>query len=349
MRRILIISAISIGLVALIVVKLLSNKEKVAGKIYIHDTTAPILVEDTLPGMHSFENSLSFMGTFEPIRQNSIGSDASGKIVQIAVKEGDYVTAGQVLAKVDNEYLLLQLQNLEVTIEGQKKDDQRFTTLSASQAIPEVQAEKNRLALESLEIQKKQLQKQINSTSIKAPFSGVISKKFIDLGSVVGPGVPLFEITDISSLKLTVYVPEAEIMKFSKAQKVNVGADIYADRRFDGTISNIAVQADKSHNFAVQVTVSNANKELMAGMYGNMSVANQESKNALAIPRAALIGSTQNPQVYVIKNGKAVLTGFQAGISDGTHVEVANGLDKNDRIVIKGQVNLQNNSNVKTK
>jgi RND family efflux transporter MFP subunit len=349
MKRILIISAISIGLVALIVVKLLSNKEKVAGKIYIHDTSAPILVEDTIPGMHTFDNALSFMGTFEPIRQNSIGSDASGKIVQISVKEGDYVTAGQVLAKVDNEYLLLQLQSLEVTIEGQKKDDERFTSLSASQAIPEVQAEKNKLALESLEIQKKQLQKQINSATIKAPFSGVITKKFIDLGSIVGPGVPLFEITDVSSLKLTVYVPEAEIMKFSKSQKVTVTADIYTGRNFEGTISNIAVQADKSHNFEVEVTVSNPNKDLMAGMYGNMSVTNQESKNALAIPRAALIGSTQNPQVYIIKNGKAMLTSFQAGISDGTHIEVANGIDKNDRIVTKGQVNLQNNSNVKTK
>jgi RND family efflux transporter MFP subunit len=299
--------------------------------------------------MHTFDNALSFMGTFEPNRQNSIGSDASGKIVQISVKEGDYVTAGQVLAKVDNEYLLLQLQNLEVTIEGQKKDDERYTTLSASQAIPEVQAEKNKLALESLEIQKKQLQKQINSATIKAPFSGVITKKFIDLGSVVGPGVPLFEITDVSSLKLTVYVPEAEIMKFTKSQKVNVSADIYTGRTFDGTITNIAVQADKSHNFAVQVTVSNSDKALMSGMYGNMSVNNQESKDALAIPRSALIGSTQNPQVYVIKNGKAMLTSFQAGISDGTHIEVARGIEKNDRIVIKGQVNLQNNSNVKTK
>jgi RND family efflux transporter MFP subunit len=349
MKRILIISAVSIGLIALIVVKLFSNKEKVAGKIYIHDTSAPILVEDTVPGMHSFENALSFMGTFEPIRQNSIGSDASGKIIQMSVKEGDYVSAGQVLAKVDNEYLLLQLQNLEVTIQGQKKDDERFTSLSENQAIPAVQAEKNKLALESLEIQKKQLQKQINSATIKAPFSGVITKKFIDLGSVVGPGIPLFEITDVSSLKLTVYVPEAEIMKFSKSQKVIVNADVYADKNFDGTISNIAVQADKSHNFAVQVTVSNPNKELMAGMYGNMSVANQTSKNALSIPRSALIGSTQNPQVYVIKNGKAILTSFQAGISDGTHIEIASGIEKNDNIVIKGQVNLQNNSNVKIK
>jgi RND family efflux transporter MFP subunit len=146
-----------------------------------------------------------------------------------------------------------------------------------------------------------------------------------------------------------VYVPEAEIMKFGKSQKVNVKADIYADKNFDGTITNIAVQADKSHNFAVQVTVSNPNKELMAGMYGNMSVANQTSKNALSIPRSALIGSTQNPQVYVIKNGKAILTSFQAGISDGTHIEVASGIDKNDKIVIKGQVNLQNKSNVKIK
>jgi hypothetical protein len=109
------------------------------------------------------------------------------------------------------------------------------------------------------------------------------------------------------------------------------------------------VQADKSHNFKVQITINNSNRELMAGMYGSASLTNSESITALSIPRKALIGSTKNPQVYIVRNGKSILTSFNAGTSDGEYIEVISGISKSDRIVVKGQVNLQNNSNVKTK
>jgi RND family efflux transporter MFP subunit len=216
-------------------------------------------------------------------------------------------------------------------------------------AVSGVQLEKTKLGLKSAEIQKKQLQKQLKSTTIVAPFSGVITKKLIDLGSMIGPGTQLVEITDISSLKLTVSVPERDIMKFKLNQKVQVSADIYSGKVFEGTVSNLSVQADKAHNFKVQITVRNSNQEIMAGMYGSVSLANSKSVTSLAIPRKALVGSSKNPQVYVMRNGKAYLTSFNAGTSDGDFIEVISGIAKTDQVVVKGQVNLQDKSNVKTK
>jgi hypothetical protein len=86
----------------------------------------------------------------------------------------------------------------------------------------------------------------------------------------------------------------------------------------------------------------------MAGMYGSVFLSNSKSTTALAVPRKALVGSSKNPQVYVVRNGKAILTSFNAGTSDGDYIEVISGLSKSDKIVTKGQVNLQNNANVKT-
>jgi hypothetical protein len=97
----------------------------------------------------------------------------------------------------------------------------------------------------------------------------------------------------------------------------------------------------------VQIVVSNPSSQLMAGMYGSASLSNTKSVTALSIPRKALVGSSKNPQVYVVKNGKAVLTSFNAGTSDGEFIEIIGGISKNDKIVVKGQVNLQDNSNVK--
>lgn len=348
-KRLIIIIIVGVGLVGLTAMKLMSNQKAVQKKIYIHDSEAAVLVEETAPSIHTFESAFSYLGTFEPIRQNTIGSDASGKIVRLNIEEGDRVSQGQVIAKIDDEMLQLQLENAEVNIEGQKNDDIRYTNLAKDNAVPGVQVEKTKLGLKSAEIQKKQLQKQLRSTNITAPFSGVITKKLVDLGSVIGGGSQIVEITDISSLKLTVSVPERDILKFKLGQAVSIKADIYGDRMFNGKVTNVSVQADKSHNFKVQITVKNAQQELMAGMYGSVSLVNSKSVTALAIPRKALVGSSKNPQVYVIRNGKAILTSFNAGTSDGEFIEVISGLSKSDKIVIKGQVNLQNNSNVKTK
>lgn len=347
-KRVITIITVSAVLIGLVVLKLAKNKAEVEKKIYIHDSSAAVLVETTVPEMHTFERSLNFLGTFEPIRQNTIGSDASGKVIQLNIEEGDRVGKGQMIAKIDDELLKLQLENAEVNIESQQKDDARNSNLVKENAISGIQLEKTKFGLRSAEIQRKQLQKQLRSTSITAPFSGVITKKMIDLGSVIGPGTPLVEITDISSLKLTVNVPERDILKFKLNQTVEVRADLYGDRVFKGKVSTLSIQADKSHNFKVQITVSNPKQELMAGMYGSVSLTNNQSRTALAIPRKALVGSSKQPQVYVVRNGKSLLTSFTAGTSDGEFIEVTNGLKKSDIIVSKGQVNLQHNSNVKT-
>ncbi|MCE3295113.1 MAG: hypothetical protein K0R65_827 [Crocinitomicaceae bacterium] len=348
MKRIIIISVVAVVLIGLTVAKLMGNKAKAAEKIYIHDSDAEILVEEGRPETHTFESSLMFLGTFEPVRQNTIGADTQGKIISLNVDEGDRVSQGQLIAKVDGEMLELQLQNAEISIEGQKNDDARYTNLSKENAVAGVQVEKTKLGLRSAENQKKQIQKQLRNTNIRAPFSGVITKKMVDVGSFLGNGSPIVEITDISSLKLTINVPERDILKFKQQQKVIVKADIYGDRTFEGKVTNISVLADKSHNFEVQITVKNAKQELMAGMYGSVALTNNKSVSALAVPRKALVGSSKKPQVYVIRNGRAVLTSFTSGTSDGEFLEVISGIQESDRIVVKGQVNLQDNTKVKT-
>jgi RND family efflux transporter MFP subunit len=350
MNKRLIISIITaIFLIIIIVMKLLSNKEKAEAKIYIHDVTEKTLVEAQLPSNHTFNSSLSFLGTFEPFRQNTINSDAQGKVVKILIEEGDKVSHGQFIAKVDDELLQLQMENADVNLEGKKNDDARNSYLAKDKAISEVQLEKTKLDLKSAEIQKQLLQKQIKMTNIIAPFSGIITKKYVDLGSVIGPGTPLVEITDISFLKLTVNIPERDILKFKVNQSVKVLADIYGNKKFDGEISSISVQADKSHNFKVQILVKNNKQELMAGMYGSVGLQNSQSKTCMALPRKALIGSSKNPQVYVVRNGKAKLISFNSGTSDADYIEIVSGISKNDKIITKGQVNIQNNSNVKVK
>jgi RND family efflux transporter MFP subunit len=338
--------AIGIVLLALTITRLMANKKSVEEKIYIPDVNASVLVEVEKPRWFTFQDQFSYLGTFEPYRQNLIGSEANGKVISINVEEGDQVSQGSILAKLDDEMIRLQIEALEVNLEGQEKDDDRYTTLSNQNAAPAVQAEKTKLGIKASKIQLKQLQKQLASTTIKAPFSGVITKKLTDLGSVIGAGSPVVEITDISQLKLTVSIPERDIQKFKVNQNIEISTD-QLNETMEGKITNISVQADKSHNFKVQITVKNAGLKLRAGMYGSATLRSSQKITSLSIPRRALVGSLKNPQVYVIRQGKAQLVSFSTGLSEGDVLEVRSGLNANDQVVVRGQINLKNNKNVK--
>jgi len=130
---------------------------------------------------------------------------------------------------------------------------------------------------------------------------------------------------------------------------VILNADVYGSKEFKGTVSSVSYKADASHNFKIEITTPNSKEHpLMAGMYGSVALNNSKAKTALAIPRKALIGSTKKSKVFVIRGGKAKLFSFTAGIGDSEFIEVVDGLSENDLVVVKGQINLQNNTNVIT-
>lgn len=347
MKRIIFISLAVLALIGLVVAKLLSNADKAKKKIYIHDMNAAVLVETSQPQMHTFESAFSYLGTFDAMHQNNVAAEGSGKLIELLVKEGDRVNKGQVLAKLDDELVNLQIENAKLNIAQLKNDAARFANLRKEQAVSSMEAEKMELALKTAEVQLKQLQKQLRGTKVLAPFSGVVTKKMADLGSMVMPGTPIVELTDIAELKLSISVPERDVMKFKKGQKVSVHVDAL-DQTLSASIYSISVQADALHNFKVQVLVRNtAANPVYAGMYGTVLLENNQKVSALAVPRKALIGSTKKPQIYVVRAGKARLTPFSPGTSDGNFIEVVSGLSQDDQIVVKGQVNLEDNMNIK--
>lgn len=348
-KRIIVIAVGAVVLVGLGAMKLISNKEEIEAKLFIRDASEAILVDVVQPTMHTFESALSFLGSFDAAHQNNIASDGSGKLVKLLVEEGDLVSTGQTIAKLDDELIQLQIQEAQLNLDNLKNDNARYSSLKKDNVIASAEVEKIELAVKTTEVKIKQLQRQLRSTTIVAPFSGVVSKRMVDLGSMVMPGTPIVELTDISSLKLTISVPERDVLKFTKGQVVLANVDVYGNLDFTGKISQIAVQADATHNFKIQATIQNSGaNRIMAGMYGSVSLNNSKSTTAQAVPRKALVGSSKNPQVYVVRNGKAILTSFNAGTADGDYIEVISGLSKSDKIVTKGQVNLQNNVNVKT-
>ena len=186
------------------------------------------------------------------------------------------------IAKLDDDQLRYQIEALHVTLEGYQNDLKRYEVLVKGDATPAINLERTQLSIRATQAQIKQLQKQVANTTVTTPFSGIITEKMVEKGSVVSVGSPIAKLTDISTLKLVVDVPEKAINQFHIGQPISVSTEVYPNVQFAGRVTLIAAQGDAAHNYPVEITVQNSGKNLLrAGMYGSIANTNKtENANA---------------------------------------------------------------------
>jgi membrane fusion protein (multidrug efflux system) len=254
------------------------------------------------------------------------------------------------LFSLDNSLLKLQLQTVEVQIEGLEDDVKRYTILTEADAVQGVQLEKARLGLKSAKVQKATLLEHISKTSVKAPFNGIVTAKLNEEGGFAAPGVPLLQITDISTLRFTVNVPENDLVKFQNNQTYKINADVYPDISLSGKVSMIGSKANMGNSFPIQFQVANTkNLSIKSGMFGKVNLSESEQEQGILIPTSAIMEENGIAKVYVIKNGKAVLKTITTSKTIGNKTLVSSGLKEDDIIVTNGFINLFDNANITTK
>ncbi len=341
---------VAVVIVALFVFKLKTNKNIAEERVYQYDKEQAINVQvDTLQ-LENVKSEYSYTGTFEPNKETKISAELQGKINTILVDVGSVVSKGQTLIQLDNSLLKLQLQTIEVQIEGLEADVNRYTILAKADAIQGVQLEKAELGLKSAKVQKATLLEQINKTTIKAPFNGVVTAKLSEEGAFAAPGVPLLQITDITTLKFTVNVPEKDLSQFKLNQSYSLTADAYPELSLSGKATMIGSKANMGSSFPIQFTVKNTSDlKIKAGMFGKVLLKSETTEKGIIIPSSAIQGTDNQPQVYVVKNGKALLQNITISKKIQNKAVVSNGLNEGDVIVTNGFINLFDGANVTVK
>ncbi len=349
MKKVLYI-IIPLALIAIVVIKLKSNKEIVKDKVYQYDKNQAINVQVDTIKSELIGAEFAYSGTFEPNKETRLSAEIQGKINDVLVDIGTFVTKGQSLIQLDNSLLKLQLQSAEVQVEGLEADVKRFTVLANADAVQGVQLEKAELGLKSAKVQRATLLEQINKTTIKAPFNGVVTAKLTEEGAFAAPGLPLLQITDISVLKFTVNVSENDLSSFQLNQTFPINADAYSDVLLSGKATMIGSKANMGSSFPVQFIVSNTSDlKIKSGMFGKVNLKSENQKTGIIIPASAIVGSSSQPQVYKVKNGKAVLNSISIAQKIKNKTVVAKGLEEGDVIVTNGFINLFDNANVTIK
>jgi len=274
-------------------------------------------------------------------------SRINGKIVRVLVKEGDYVRVGQTLAIVQGDKLNVNLQNAQAVYNNAEADLKRFESAFATGGVTKQQLDQSKLQLENAKNSLQSAKLNTSDANIKATINGVVNSKKIEPGTYVSPGTPLFDIVNVSTLKLRVNVDEKNVALLKLGQRIEVTASVYGDKKFSGNITFIAPKADETLNFPVDIEIkNNVNNELRAGMYGTAIFGADKSENLLVVSRAAFVGSVSSNQIFINENGVAKLKNVTSGRNFGDYVEILQGLKEGDLAIISGQINLLDNTAV---
>lgn len=348
LKKILYIT-IPVILLGLVVVRLKKNKELAKTNIVQFNKEAAIAVIADTVVLQEVAFPSTFSGTFEPNLETKLSAELQGKINAVFVDVGDFVQKGQPLIQIDNSLLKLQLEGIEVQIEGLELDAKRYTILTKADAIQGVQLEKTLLALKAAKIQKATLAEQIQKTTIKAPFSGVVTAKLTEQGAFAAPGIPLLQITDIAVLKFTINIPETDLALFQIGKSYTITPDVMQNEFINGKMYMVGSKANAGNSYAIQFKINNTDLSLKAGMFGKVIVKNYRSAKGIVIPSSAIIGSATNPQVYVVKNGKAIKQDVLIQSTLQNQVLLASGIVAGDVIVVNGFINLYDGANVTIK
>lgn len=351
--RTIIIAAVVIGLIILAGFKLASNKKKSEEETQIvAKSNDSIAVNIAKVEFRDINTDYIANGIFEPFQEMNFPSEISGKVISVKVDEGSFVRVGQTLAVIRADQQSIDLTAAQAAFQNAKIDNERYENAYKSGGVTQQQLDISRLQLKNAKAQLDHAKIKVGDTQVKATINGIINQRMIEPGSFVNPGTTMFEIVNVTSLKLRVEIDENQVTKYKTGDNIKVKASVYPDKEFVGKISFIAPKASGSLNFPVDIVVTNGTEnELKAGMYGTAVFSILEDKTQkkpiLTIPRDAFVGGLSSGEVFVVKDGKSYLKKIVSGRNFGDQIEVLSGLNEGEIVVTAGQVNLSDGSVVK--
>ncbi|AFM03028.1 RND family efflux transporter, MFP subunit [Bernardetia litoralis DSM 6794] len=300
------------------------------------------------------DENINLTGTFEAEKELGIIAEGQGRITSLPIKEGQQVSKNQAVAKIDDTSIQAQLNSIRATVAKAKKDVERYERLTKAGAISQQQYEEVKLNYQSTQANLTNVEQQLNYSTARSPMAGIIKEIKVEEGSFASAGMLIATVVDIDKLKMVVKADEQEVIKIQKGQSVEITTEVYPNTIFEGKVTLISVQADAGRKYEVEIELPNPKKmPLKPGMYGTVKI-NSMDKNAtenkakLYVARKTIVGSVQSPKVYVVnKDGKTVsYKTVQIGEAVGDKVEILEGLDKGDVVVVSGQINLSDGKEV---
>lgn len=292
--------------------------------------------------------SASYGGTanLEAPSEAQVVAKTSGVVLSILAEEGDVVRAGQVLARIDPDRARLEVERTGATVRKLESNYNRARELLASKLVSAESVEQIRFDLESARASHDLARLELSYTNIVAPFDGVVAQRMVKVGNLVALNAPAFRVVDNSRLEAVLNVPEREMATLKPGMPLRMVVDAIPGQAFEGRVDRVSPVVDAGSGTFRVVAAFEGGGVLRPGMFGRIEVVYDERKDALTMPRVALLEDEGEPAVFVVREKKAVRVPVQLGYVNGEFAEVRAGLSEGDDVVTAGKVAIRDGSAV---
>tara|TARA_B100000929_G_C15386127_1_gene379575 strand:- start:16 stop:858 length:843 start_codon:yes stop_codon:yes gene_type:complete len=268
-------------------------------------------------------------------------SEMDGVIETINFEEADEVKKGKKLINISTKELTLRLKISETDLKLAETNLKRDEKLEARKLIPKSQLDQRLTQADRSRLNRDLAMINLRKSFISSPLKGTVKIRHVKVGEFVRKGDPLVEILDLDKVLVKVNIPEQEIMEIREGENVEVELYALSDRQYLGTVKTIGLEADsRSRTFPVEIMVDNQKRELRPGMLARVTFSKKISDEQIVVPRHTILERDNGRVVFLVDQDKAVKRMISTGQSLQDRVQVMEGLNVGDLLVVEGHTKL---------
>ncbi|MDD3643318.1 MAG: efflux RND transporter periplasmic adaptor subunit, partial [Candidatus Krumholzibacteria bacterium] len=260
---------------------------------------------------------------------------------------GDFVRAGDVLARLDDERIAYQLEQERAEMLKQESNFRRNENLHEKSLVSTEEFQQVKFEYERQKAAFDLAELELKYTGIRTPISGVVAERRIKVGNMILQNQPVFRVSGLDPLIAVLHVPEQQLERMRAGQKALLAIDALGGAEFAGRIDRISPVVDSgTGTLKVTIEVHDPTGRLRPGMFARVKVVYDVHQNTIMVPKDAIITEDRESAVFVVRDSTAYRTGVTLGYTNTSHVEVLAGVSPGDTIVTTGKASLKDSARV---
>lgn len=372
-RSVLLIAALALG--SLVAFRLYQEMDETSAENEPRRGPRGQLVEAVLPEVSTITERVSLVGSLRAKQRVEVTPKLSGRVVEIRVDRGDRVRVGQIIARLEDDELRQQVRRAEASLlvarasvaqrEAELRNiqaelrryrnlerdgivsSQQLEQIETSVEVAEAQVNLSSAGVSQAEAELEELRIRLSQTEVLSPLTGSVAERYVDPGAMVSSTTPIVLILDLSRLVTVVNVPERAINKIQAGNTARVFVDAVPGEPFSGRVTRISPLLDAQTRTApVEIELPNPAGQLKAEMFARVDLNLLAEREAMLVPRQALVYRSNQPGVFVVESDLAQFRRIETGVTEGDRIEIISGLSENDTIVTRGANLLKNGDTV---
>jgi len=290
--------------------------------------------------------TFSYSGTIEESESTPLSFSSIGTVARVYVSEGDFVRKGRLIAELNDDTYKNTYEMTSATLKQAEDAYKRLLPMYKNGNLPEIKLVEVETGLQQAKSATAIAKKSLDDCKLYSPVDGVVGKRSIDPGMTAMPNLTSINIVKIEKVFARVPVSENEIALVKKGDKAKIKIAALNNAEYNGTVEEIGVMADPlAHTYKIKIGIANINRQIKPGMICNIILTKPNTSTGLFIPSSAVLVDEQGRNfVYAVNQNKAVKKYVRTGKLLKSGVEVTEGLNNGDQIVVAGLQKLVDNS-----